>query len=176
MPAGGRTSESRASHPSRLLLLPSASRPRLPARPSPSSAGRARVRRSSARAAVQDRCARARPAPLPLSSRLPSACLARALPPSSPRPPSPAAGQRPPARVSPSRPSLLPLPQFEVPPTLFLLIALLYPRNNYCTVVDIPSPSLRGPWQCSKAPPPPSGAHERTNSLPPPKKENHTPL
>uniref|UniRef100_A0A8C6CWQ2 Uncharacterized protein n=1 Tax=Moschus moschiferus TaxID=68415 RepID=A0A8C6CWQ2_MOSMO len=98
LPAGGRTSESRASHPSRLLLLPSASRPRLPARPSPSSAGRARVRRSSARAAVQDRCARARPPPLPLSSRLPSACLARALPPSSPRPPSPAAGQRPPAR------------------------------------------------------------------------------
>ena len=164
MPAGGRTSESRASHPSRLLLLPSASRPRLPARPSPSSAGRARVRRSSARAAVQDRCARA-PPPLPLSSRLPSARLARALPPSSPRPPSPAAGQRPPARVSPSRPSLLPLPQFEVPPTLVPLIALLYPRNNYCTVVDIPSPSLWGPWQCSKAPPlPPECTNERTPS------------
>uniref|UniRef100_A0A8C9LUZ9 Uncharacterized protein n=1 Tax=Piliocolobus tephrosceles TaxID=591936 RepID=A0A8C9LUZ9_9PRIM len=95
LPAGGRASESRASHPSRLLLLPSASRPRLPARPPSSLARTAQVRRSSASAAVQDRCARARPPPLPL----PRACLARALPPASLRPPSPAAGQRPPART-----------------------------------------------------------------------------
>ena len=48
---------------------------------------------------------------------------------------------------------------------MFPLIALLYPRNNYCTVVDIPSPSLRGPWQCSKAPPlPPECTNERTPS------------
>lgn len=174
MPAGGRTSESRASHPSRLLLLPSASRPRLPARPPSSSAGRARLRRRSARAAVQDRCARARPPPpLPLSSRQPSACLARAFPPSSPRPPSPAAGQRPPARVSPSRPSLLALPQLEVPPTPSPLIALVCPRNNYCTIVDILAPSLRGLWQCSNIPPTPV-AHERRNELPPPKKNKIT--
>lgn len=180
MPAGGRTSESRASHPRRLLLLPSASRPRLPARSPPSSAGRARVRRRSASAAVQDRCARARPPlppPLPLSSLLPGASLARALPPSSPRP-SPAAGQRPPARVSPSRPSPLPLPQLEVPPTPSPLIAPLSPGNNYCTVVHLPAPSLRGPWLCSNAPSHLPARSGRSNELLPTSKreQNRTPL
>lgn len=56
---------------------------------------------------------------------------------------------------------------------MFPLIALLYPRNNYCTVVDTLT-LLQGTLAVQQSAPPFLGAHERTGLHL--QKENLTPF